>query len=151
MVETTTFEAAWNRPALIHAPLLHIGSVEVPSSVLPILAPLATTTLTLAIPVMPSLAALTLNGPPAALPAVNKPVPSIVPPLLADHTNAGCGLRVLPSRSAPVALNCCFPSSATVALVGVTTICAEGPTTVTFTTADVPKLPRVSPATAVSA
>ena len=39
----------------------------------------------------------------------------------------------------------------TVALAGVTPICARGPTTVTFTTADVPTLPRVSPARAVRA
>jgi len=91
MVETTMFEPAWNRPALIHAPLSHIVSVEVPSFVLPMVPPLTAATLTLAIPMTPPLAAVTLNGPPAALPAVNKPVPLIVPPPLTDHANAGCG------------------------------------------------------------
>ena len=46
---------------------------------------------TLAVPVRPPLAAVTVNGPPAVEPALNRPDEPIVPPPLTDQANDGCG------------------------------------------------------------
>ena len=54
-------------------------------------------TVTLAVPVTLPLVAVTVKGPPAVEPAVNKPAASIVPPPFADHPNAGCGLSGWPN------------------------------------------------------
>jgi len=57
-------------------------------------------TVTLAVPfMMRPLVAVTVNGPPAVLPAVNKPLELMVPPPLTDQLNEGCGLMGLPNSS----------------------------------------------------
>ena len=54
-------------------------------------------TVTLAVPFTPPLLAVTVKGPPAAGPAVNKPDWSIAPPPLADQAKVGCGLTGCPN------------------------------------------------------
>jgi len=49
-------------------------------------------TVTLALPLTLPLAAVTVKGPPAVEPAVNRPVELMVPPPLTDQVNVGCGL-----------------------------------------------------------
>ena len=49
-------------------------------------------TVTLAVPLTLPLTAVTVKGPPAVEPAVNKPAVLIVPPPLTVHVNVGCGL-----------------------------------------------------------
>ena len=51
-------------------------------------------TVTLAVPFTLPLAAVTVKGPPAVEPAVNKPDALMLPPLT-DHVNEGCGLKGL--------------------------------------------------------
>ena len=82
----------------------------------------AAVTETLAVPVRPPLAAVTVNGPPAVEPALNRPDELIVPPPLTDQANDGCGLRAWPYWSSPVALNPCVPPVWTDALDGATVI-----------------------------
>ena len=50
-------------------------------------------TVTLAVPLTVPLAAVTVNGPPAVEPAVNKPDELMPPPPLTDQVNVGCGLK----------------------------------------------------------
>ena len=85
----------------------------------------AAVTETLAVPVRPPLAAVTVNGPPAVEPALNRPAEPIVPPPLTDQVNDGCGLKAWPNWSRPVALNCCVPPAWTEALAGATVIVAR--------------------------
>ena len=54
-------------------------------------------TVTLAVPFTLPLAAVTVKGPPAVEPAVNKPDALIVPPPLTNQVNVGCGLNGLPN------------------------------------------------------
>jgi hypothetical protein len=54
-------------------------------------------TVTLAVPLTPPLAAVTVNGPPAVLPAVKSPLLLIVPPPLTVQLKLGCGTRGLPN------------------------------------------------------
>ena len=56
-----------------------------------------TVTVTLAVPLTLPLVAVTVNGPPAALPAVNSPLLEIVPPPPTVQPKLGCGTRALPS------------------------------------------------------
>src|SRR5579863_1508258 len=79
---------------------------------------------TFAVPVWPPVLAVTVNGPPVALPAVNNPDEEIVPPPFADHVNAADAIA-LPNWSAAVAVNCCVPLVTTVALAGVTATLAR--------------------------
>jgi hypothetical protein len=53
-------------------------------------------TVTLAVPLVPPLAAVTVKGPPALV-AVNKPDASIVPPPLANQVKAGWGFSGWPN------------------------------------------------------
>ena len=46
-------------------------------------------TVTDAVPLFPPLEAVTVNGPPAVLPAVNEPFAPMVPPPLTVHANVG--------------------------------------------------------------
>ena len=77
-------------------------------------------TVTLAVPETPPLEALTVNGPPAELPALNRPVPLMVPPPLTVQVKAG--LIGLPNWSAADAVNCWVPPTLTAALAGETAI-----------------------------
>ena len=54
-------------------------------------------TVTLAVPLTPPLAAVTVYGPPAVLPAVKSPLPLIVPPPLTVQVKTGCDSRALPN------------------------------------------------------
>ncbi len=54
-------------------------------------------TVTLAVPLTPPLAAVTVKGPPPVEPAVNNPDALMVPPPLTDQVNVGCGLIGLPN------------------------------------------------------
>ena len=54
-------------------------------------------TVTLAVPLTLPLVAVTVKGPPAVAPAVNKPEVLIVPPPLTDQVKVGCGLIGLPN------------------------------------------------------
>ena len=54
-------------------------------------------TVTLAVPETLPLVAVTVNGPPAVEPAVNKPSVLIVPPPFTDQVNTGCGLSGWPT------------------------------------------------------
>jgi hypothetical protein len=74
---------------------------------------------TLAVPVWPPEEAVTVNGPPVTLPAANNPDEEIVPPPFTAHVNATEAIA-LPNWSAAVAVNCCVPFVATVAVAGVT-------------------------------
>ena len=51
---------------------------------------------TLAIPLMAPLEAVTVKGPPVVVPAVNKPVELMVPPPLTVQVKVGCGTSGLP-------------------------------------------------------
>ena len=53
-------------------------------------------TVTWAVPFTVPLAAVTVNGPPAVVPAVNSPDALTVPPLLTVQVNPGCGLSATP-------------------------------------------------------
>jgi len=79
-------------------------------------------TVTLAVPLTLPLVAVTVNGPPAVEPAVNRPAVLIVPRPLTDQVNVGCGLIGLPNWSRPVALNCAVLSVCTKAEAGETVI-----------------------------
>ncbi len=57
----------------------------------------ALVTVTLAVPFTLPLDAVTVKGPPALEPAVNKPDELIVPPPLAVQLNVGCGLSGWPN------------------------------------------------------
>jgi len=79
-------------------------------------------TVTLAVPLTPPLAAVTVKGPPAVV-AENRPAAPMVPtPPPTDQLNVGCGLSALPNWSRPVAVNCCVPPVWTEALAGETVI-----------------------------
>jgi hypothetical protein len=80
----------------------------------------ALATVTLAVAECPPAVAVTTNGPPGLLPAVNRPVLLIVPPPLTVHVNVGCGFITAPNWSVPLAVNCCVPLRFTVALPGAT-------------------------------
>src|SRR5438552_17908189 len=77
-------------------------------------------TVTLAVPETPPLEAVTVNGPPAEVPAVNRPVPLMVPPPLTVH--AKTGLIGWPNWSVADAGNCWVPPTLTLALAGETAI-----------------------------
>ena len=79
-------------------------------------------TVTLAEPLTLPLVAVTVNGPPAVEPAVNRPAALIVPPPPTDQVNAGGGLIGWPNWSRPVAPKCARPSIATEAVAGDTLI-----------------------------
>ena len=79
----------------------------------------AALTVTLAVPLTPPLAAVTVNGPPGVV-AVNRPARLIDPPPLTDQVNDGWELSGLPNWSRPVALNCWVPPLGTEALAGTT-------------------------------
>ena len=89
------------------------------------------TTVTLAVPETAPLEAVTVNGPPAADPAVNRPLPLIVPPPLTDQLKTA--LIEAPNWSLAEALNCCVPFNPTVALAGETAIEVSVCDTVTVT------------------
>ena len=57
----------------------------------------AAVTVTDAVPLTLPLAAVTVNGPPAAEPAVNSPDAEIVPPPLTVQVKVGCGLSGCPN------------------------------------------------------
>src|SRR4051812_36582868 len=82
------------------------------------IAPLVTTKL--AVPVLPPPDAVTVNGPPTIAPAVNRPVPLIVPPPLTLQLNVGWLPIGSPNWSVSAALNCLVPLGTTPALDGVT-------------------------------
>ena len=79
------------------------------------------TTMTVAVPDIPSLVALTvLLYVPGTVPAVKRPDAPIVPPPAAmDH--AGVTATAAPAKSEPVAVNCCVAPTASVTGFGVTT------------------------------
>jgi hypothetical protein len=79
-------------------------------------------TVTLAVPSLPPLDAVTVKGPPAVAPAVNSPDWLIEPPPLTDQLNAGCELKGWPNWSLAVALNGCDAPVWTEALAGETVI-----------------------------
>ena len=54
------------------------------------------------------------------MPAVNSPLPSMVPPPLTPHVKAGCGMSAAPYWSLAVAVNCCVPFAETLADAGET-------------------------------
>lgn len=54
-------------------------------------------TVTLAVPLMLPLAAVTVKGPPVVEPAVNRPVELMVPPPLTVQVKMGCGLSLTPN------------------------------------------------------
>jgi hypothetical protein len=58
---------------------------------------LAVVTATLAVPLTPPLAAVTVYGPPAVLPAVKSPLLLIVPPPLTVQVKLGWGDMALPN------------------------------------------------------
>ena len=76
-------------------------------------------TVTDAVPFTEPLVAVTVNGPPATDPAVNRPVVLILPPVTVQP-NEGCGFIGWPFWSVPVALNCFVPPVVTVVLDGET-------------------------------
>lgn len=82
----------------------------------------ALVTVTLAVPNAEPLVAVTVKGPPAVAPAVNRPLAEMVPPPLLDQLNSGCGDMGWPNWSRAVAVNCCVPPDCTDALAGVTVI-----------------------------
>ena len=53
-------------------------------------------TVTLAVPLTLPLVAVTVNGPTGVLPAVNSPLPLIVPPPLTVQVKLGCGTSAFP-------------------------------------------------------
>ena len=55
------------------------------------------TTVTLAVPPVPALEAVTVNGPPAVLPAVKSPAALMLPPPLTVQLNDGCAVRATPN------------------------------------------------------
>ena len=59
--------------------------------------PDAAVTVTLAVPLTLPLVAVTVKGPPAVEPAVNRPEALIVPPPLTDQVKVGWGLSGLPN------------------------------------------------------
>jgi len=63
----------------------------------PIVKVLADVTVTLAIPLTPPLVAVTVNGPPAVLPAVKSPLLLIIPPPLAVQAKLGWGDMAFPN------------------------------------------------------
>ena len=103
-------------------------------------------TVTLAVPFTLPLVAVTVNGPPALEPAVNRPEGLIEPPPLTDHVKEGCGLIGWPNWSLAVALNCCVAAVWTVAEVGDTVIDVSTGEAVTDTLA----VPLVPPLDAVT-
>ena len=82
-------------------------------------------TVTLAVPLTLPLVAVTVNGPPAVEPAVNRPAVLIVPPPLTDQVNAGCGVIGWPNWSRPVAVSCWVLPVCTGALAGAIMIVAR--------------------------
>jgi len=79
-------------------------------------------TVTLAVPLTLPLDAVTVNGPPAVDPAVNRPEALMLPPPVTDQVNVGCGLSGWPNWSLPVAVNCWVLPVWTEALAGETVI-----------------------------
>jgi hypothetical protein len=77
-------------------------------------------TVTCAVPLLPPLAAVTVNGPPAVAPAVKSPAVLIVPPPETVHVKVGWLVSVAPNWSFPLAVNCWVPPAATLAVAGVT-------------------------------
>src|SRR6476646_1692798 len=75
-------------------------------------------TVTAAVPCTEPLVAVTVNGPPAVEPAVNRPAWLTVPPPLTDQVNEGCGFIGWPFWSSPVALHCFVPPAPSEALDG---------------------------------
>ena len=63
---------------------------------------------------------------PGTVPAVNRPAPSMVPPPATTDQVGAIG-TTLPPASLPTAVNCCVPSMASVAGLGVTVMVASGP------------------------
>ena len=61
---------------------------------------------TLAVPLIPPLVAVTVYGPPAVVPAVNRPLALMVPPPDTDQLKVGWGLRLVANWSRAVAVNC---------------------------------------------
>jgi hypothetical protein len=92
-------------------------------------------TVTLAVPLTVPLVAITVKGPPAVEPAVNRPPVLIVPPPLTDQVNAGCGVIGWPNWSTPVAENCAVLPVWTEALAGATVIVVRTGGAVTVTLA----------------
>ena len=79
------------------------------------------------------LAAVTVKGPPAVVPAVKRPLELIVPPPLTLQVNDGCVVRLVANWSRADAVNCCVAAVATVALAGETTTLVNVGLTVTVT------------------
>src|ERR1035437_5913752 len=95
--------------------------------------------MTVAVPKIAPLVALTvLVNVPDVVPAVNKPVELIVPPLAATD-QVGAIATTLPLASLPTAVNCCVPPVARLLGFGLTVIVASAPTA-TFTVAK-PEMP----------
>jgi hypothetical protein len=79
-------------------------------------------TVTLAVPWRLPLVAVMVKGPPAVVPAVNRPLELIVPPPLVVQVKAGCAVSAVPNWSRPEAVNCCVAYVLIVALAGETTM-----------------------------
>ncbi|EFK95337.1 hypothetical protein LDC_2658 [sediment metagenome] len=88
-------------------------------------------TVTLAVPLLPLLDAVTVYGPPAVAPAVNTPEALIVPP--PDTLHVKIALIAVPNWSLPAAVNVCVPPVTTLALDGVTATVVSVWLTVTVT------------------
>ena len=70
-------------------------------------------TVTLAVPLTPPLAAVTVYGPPAVLPALKSPLPPIVPPPLTVQVKTGWDARTAPNWSDALAVKVWVPAAAT--------------------------------------
>ena len=96
----------WSRPVAVNCCVLPVCTDALDGETVIVVRTGGAVTVTLAVPLTLPLAAVTVKGPPAVEPAVNKPAASIVPPPVTDHVNVGCGLIGLPNWSRPVAVNC---------------------------------------------
>src|SRR5687768_16234567 len=106
-----------------------------------------TTTVTVAVPEIEPLAALTvLLNVPATPPAVKRPVPELMvpPPFMTDQTKVS-PVRGLPLASRPTAVNCWVAPAFTVAGFGDTTMLDSAPA-VTLTVA----VPEIEPLVALT-
>jgi hypothetical protein len=92
-------------------------------------------------PLTPPLLAVTVCGPPAVVPAVNRPVLATVPPPLTLQVKVGWGARLVANWSRAVALNCWVVDATTVALAGANTTLVSVGLTVTLTELVAVRLP----------
>jgi hypothetical protein len=108
-------EPAWKRQQFRSFPPL--GSALVPTILFPRIPP-PVVTVTVAVLLWPPLEAVTVYGPPAALPAVKSPLGLIVPPPVTVHANPGWVANAVPNWSLALAVNCWVAPLPTLALAG---------------------------------